>query len=178
MLGYNFRMGEIEAAIASVQLTKLASRVESRQRIAAELNTGLSALKGIKVPKVREGATHVYYVYGLTLDIKNLGVSRERIVEALRAEGVPALMAGYQNLHLLPLFQHKIAYGTKGFPWTSPYCTNDVEYGPGVCPIAEQLHGETFLGLNICMNELPPADVALIVAAFYKVWSRIDQLKV
>ncbi len=178
MLGYNFRMGEIEAAIASVQLTKLASRVESRQRIAAELNTGLSALKGIKVPKVREGATHVYYVYGLTLDIKTLGVSRERIVEALRAEGVPALMAGYQNLHLLPLFQHKIAYGTKGFPWTSPYCTNDVEYGPGVCPIAEQLHSETFLGLNICMNELPPADVALIVAAFYKVWSRIDQLKV
>ena len=91
--------------------------------------------------------------------------------------GVPSLMAGYQNLHLLPLFRHKIAYGTKGFPWTSPYCTNDIQYGPGVCPTAEKLHSETFLGLNICMNELPPEDVALIVAAFHKVWAQLEQLK-
>jgi perosamine synthetase len=177
MLGYNFRMGEIEAAIASVQLTKLVPRVESRQRIAAELNSGLSALPGIKVPSVSAGATHVYYVYGLTLDIEKLGVARERIVEALRAEGVPSLMAGYQNLHLLPMFRNKIAYGTKGFPWTSPYCTSDVQYGPGVCPTAEKLHNETFLGINICMNELPPADVAMVVAAFHKVWAQLDQLK-
>jgi len=177
MLGYNFRMGEIEAAIASVQLTKLAPRVESRQRIAAELNAGLSVLPGIKVPHVSMGASHVYYVYGLTLDVETLGISREKIIEALRAEGVPSLMAGYQNLHLLPMFRHKIAYGTKGFPWTSPYCTSDVQYGPGVCPTAEKLHNETFLGINICMNELPPEDVALVVAAFHKVWSQLDLLK-
>jgi perosamine synthetase len=176
MLGYNFRMGEIEAAIASVQLTKLAQRVESRQRIAAQLTEGLSGLRGIKVPKVVEGATHVYYVYGLTLDIDSLGVSRSRIIDALRAEGVPALMAGYQNLHLLPLFRNKIAYGTKGFPWNSPYCTSDVQYVPGLCPTAEKLHNETFLGINICLNELPPADVALVVAAFNKVWAQLDQL--
>lgn len=177
MLGYNFRMGEIEAAISSVQLTKLAARVESRQRIASELNAGLSSLPGLKVPKIVEGATHVYYVYGITLDVAAIGVTRTRIVDALRAEGVPSLMAGYQNLHLLPLFRHKIAYGTKGFPWTSPYCSSHIEYGPGLCPVAEELHSETFIGLNVCMNELPPEDVALIVAAFHKVWSSLDMLK-
>ncbi len=176
MLGYNFRMGEIEAAIASVQLTKLAPRVESRQRIAAELNAGLSVLPGIKVPTVSALATHVYYVYGLTLDVEKLGVSRERIIDALRAEGVPSLMAGYQNLHLLPLFQHKIAYGTKGFPWNSPYCTSDIEYALGLCPVAERLHSKTFLGLNICMNELPTEDVVLIIKAFHKVWSNLGEL--
>jgi dTDP-4-amino-4,6-dideoxygalactose transaminase len=176
MLGYNFRMGEIEAAIASVQLRKLAPRIESRQRIAAELNAGLSSLKGIKVPKVTEGSTHVYYVYGLTLDVHILGLSRERIVEALRAEGVPSLMAGYQNLHLLPHFRHKIAYGTKGFPWDSPYCSNKIQYGPGLCPVAEKLHSETFLGLNICMNELPSEDVDLIIKAFHKVWRFLDEI--
>lgn len=177
MLGYNFRMGEIEAAIASVQLTKLASRVKSRQRIAEELNEGLSSLSGIKVPKVSTGATHVYYVYGLTLDVEALGVTRERIVEALRAEGVPSLMAGYQNLHLLPLFRNKIAYGTQGFPWSSPYCSSDIHYGPGLCPVAEKLHSQTFLGLNICMNELLSEDVAQIVEAFRKVWRQLDRLK-
>lgn len=176
MLGYNFRMGEIEAAIASVQLTKLTARVESRQRIAAELNAGLSSLPGLKVPKVVEGATHVYYVYGITLDVAALGVPRARIVDALRAEGVPSLMVGYQNLHLLPMFRHKIAYGTKGFPWASPYCTSDIQYGPGLCPVAEELHSESFLGLNVCMNELPSDDVALIVAAFHKVWRHLGEL--
>jgi dTDP-4-amino-4,6-dideoxygalactose transaminase len=170
-------MGEIEASIASVQLTKLASRVESRQRIAMELNAGLSTLKGIKVPKVCAGATHAYYVYGLTLDVEALGVSRERITEALRAEGVPSVVDGYQNLHLLPLFRHKIAYGTKGFPWNSPYCTNEILYGPGLCPVAERLHSRSFLGLLICMNELPSEDVRLIIEAFRKVWSQLDRLK-
>jgi len=177
MLGYNFRMGEIEAAIASLQLTKLASRVESRQRIASELNQGLSSLKGIKVPRVSDRATHAYYVYGMTLDIDTLGLSRERLLEALRAEGVPSLMAGYQNLHMLPMFRNKIAYGTKGFPWNSPYCNSDIQYGPGLCPVAENLHIKTFLGLNICMNELPPVDVALIIQAFHKVWNNLNLLK-
>ncbi len=177
MLGYNFRMGEIEAAIASLQLTKLASRVESRQRIAVELNAGLSSLKGIKVPRVSDDATHVYYVYGITLDVEILEVSRDRILDALRAEGVPSLMAGYQNLHMLPMFRHKIAYGTKGFPWNSPYCNDDIQYGPGLCPVAENLHNQSFLGINICINELPPKDVSLIVAAFHKVWTQLDLLK-
>jgi perosamine synthetase len=177
MLGYNFRMGEIEAAIASLQLTKLASRIESRQRVAAELNEGLSSLIGIKVPRVSDGATHVYYVYGITLDIDILGVSRDSIIDALRAEGVPSLMAGYQNLHMLPMFRHKIAYGTNGFPWNSPYCNNNVKYGQGLCPVAERLHSQTFLGLSICMNDLPSEDVALIINAFHKVWKNLDQLK-
>jgi perosamine synthetase len=177
MLGYNFRMGEIEAAIASVQLRKLAARVESRQRAAAELNAGLAGLPGLATPVVSEGCTHVYYIYGLTLDTKALGVSRQKIVEALRAEGVPGVMAGYQNLHLLPLFRHRIAYGSKGFPWTSPYCSRDVTYGPGLCPVAEELHATSFFGLNLCMCEFHPADIALVVAAFRKVWSQLDALK-
>lgn len=177
MLGFNFRMGEIEAAIASVQLGKLAARVQSRQRIASELNAGLAALPGLKTPMVVPGATHVYYVYGLTLDVDKLGVTRERIVAALSAEGVPYLMAGYQNLHLLPLFRNKIAYGTKGFPWNSPYCSAQVAYGPGQCPVAEELHEKSFLGVAICMNELPTEDVNSIITAFHKVWAQLDALK-
>lgn len=177
MLGYNFRLGEIEAAIASVQLRKLAERVESRQRVAAKLNAGLAGLRGLALPQVAAGNTHVYYVYGLVLDTAVLGVARDRIAEALRAEGVPGVMAGYQNIHLLPLFQQRIAYGTGGFPWTSPYASRDVTYAPGTCPVAEELHARSFLGLNICMCEFAPADVQQVVAAFHKVWGQMDALR-
>jgi perosamine synthetase len=177
MLGFNFRMGEIEAAIASVQLEKLAQRVAGRQAVAAGLNAGLQGLPGLRTPVVAEGCTHAYYVYGLTIDPDLLGVTRNALVDALRAEGVPALVAGYQNLHLLPLFRHRIGYGTRGFPWTSPYCSRDVQYGPGTCPVAEELHARRFIGLNVCMNDLPPADVELVARAFHKVWSRLDDLR-
>ncbi|MDQ8031002.1 pyridoxal-5'-phosphate-dependent protein [Bordetella genomosp. 1] len=177
MLGYNFRMGEIEAAIAAVQLRKVDGRVASRQRIADELNAGLAGLAGLSTPEVSEGCTHVYYVYGMTLDVDALGVPRARIAEALRAEGVPSLVVGYQNLHLLPMFQNKIAYGAKGFPWTSPYASRDVDYSHGICPVAEDLHERRFLGLSICMHEYPSQDVQLVIQAFKKVWANLDQLK-
>lgn len=177
MLGYNFRMGEIEAAIASCQLDKLQSRVADRQRVADELNRGLAGLSGLRTPVVAPGCSHVYYIYGLTLDPAALGVSRQVLVEALRAEGVPGLLAGYQNLHLLPLFRHRIAYGSKGFPWTSTYCSRDIQYGPGLCPVAESLHAERFLGLNLCMFQFPSADVERVCAAFHKVWRHIDALR-
>lgn len=176
ILGYNFRMGEIEAAIAAVQLTKLDGRVATRQRAAARLTAAIRDLPGLTPPFTPQGLTNVYYVYGMTLDTAALGVTRQRLVEALRAEGVPGLMVGYQNLHLLPMFRKRIAYGTGGFPWTSPCVGVERHYGPGLCPVAERLHGETFFGLNLCMNDFADADVDLVAAAFHKVWAHLDAL--
>lgn len=176
MIGYNFRMGEIEAAIASVQLDKLEERVADRQRVADQLNAGLGGLKGLTTPKVKDGATHVYYVYGMVLDTQAVGISRGKIADALRAEGVPGLAAAYQNIHRLPLFTEQVAYGTGSFPW-SLRRDRSFAYGIGTCPVAEELQDTSFLGLSICLNQLPPKDVADIVAAFHKVWDNLDQLK-
>lgn len=174
LIGYNFRLGEIECAIASVQLDKLADRVATRQRAARILDEGLRDLPGLKIPIVMSGGTHVYYVYGITLDVDLLGVDRKRIVDALRAEGVPGITIGYQNAHLLPIFRNKIAYGTGGFPWT--LAERDINYGPGVCPVAEDLHASRFIGLNLCMCEYLPEDVESVVAAFRKIWANLDKL--
>lgn len=175
MIGFNFRMGEIEAAIASVQLDKLASRIDDRQRVAAELNEGLAPLEGLATPKVADFSTHVYYVYGLKLDTRKLGVSRERIVEALRAEGVPGLMPGYQNIHRLPIFTEQCAYGIGSFPWVLREGEGrNFAYGNGTCPVAEELHDRSFLGINLCMFQFPSEDVASVLEAFRKVWDNLD----
>ena len=176
MIGYNFRMGEIEAAIASVQLDKLAERVADRQRVARALDAGLAGLEGLSTPRVSPGATHVYYVYGLQLDPARLGVDRAALVEALRAEGVPALMPGYQTIHRLPVFTQQCAYGTGRFPWSLRE-DRSFAYGDGVCPVAEDLHDARFLGLSICLNQLPDDDIADIIAAFEKVWHHREALR-
>jgi perosamine synthetase len=175
MIGYNFRLGEIECAIGIEQLKKLDHLVASRQRIADRLSSGLRGLRALRTPVVRPDCTHVYYVYPLVLDVEALGVSRDKIHAALNAEGVPVINR-YQNLHLLPVFQQKIAYGTKGFPWTSSICRRSVDYGKGICPVAEELNDSTFLGFGVCAYDLSDQDVDLIVQAFKNVWDGLDQL--
>jgi perosamine synthetase len=177
MLGYNFRLGEIEAAIASEQLKKLEGQLQSRQRVANQLNEGLRDLDGLSIPLVTKGNTHVYYLYAMTLKTKHLGISREKLIDALRAEGVPGLFGGYQNLHLLPLFRHKIAFGTRGFPWTSPYNDRNISYDQGICPVAEELHQNTLFGINTCSHEFAEDDVAMIIEAFHKVWRNLGALR-
>jgi dTDP-4-amino-4,6-dideoxygalactose transaminase len=177
MVGYNFRLGEIECAIGISQLKKLQNFLESRQHLAKRFNEKLSSLPGLTTPFLMPDCTHAYYVYPIVLDITQLGVTREILVKALQAEGVTGLANGYQNVHLLPMFQKKVAYGSKGFPWTSDICHRNVHYDKGICPVAEKLHDETYLGFAMCLHDLSNSDVDLIAQAFYKVWSQLDQLK-
>ncbi len=177
LLGHNFRLGEIEAAISSVQLPQLAARVARRQQAAAELNAGLAGLPGLSTPVVLAGNSHVYYIYALQLDTARLGVSRERLLQALTAEGVPGLVGSYQNLHLLPLFRHRIAYGRGGFPWIGAQGNSRVTYGPGLCPAAEDLHSRSFFGLAMGQFALGSDDVAQVVRAFKKVWAQLPALR-
>ena len=99
ILGHNFRLGEIEASIAREQLQKLPTLVASRQHAADRLSSGLASLPGLTLPHTHPLSTHVYYVYGMVLDLQLLSISRSWLVDALTAEGVPALFAGYQCIH-------------------------------------------------------------------------------
>ena len=64
----------------------------------------------------------------MVVDVDLLRVSRELLVKALAAEGVPGLGLGYANIHRLPMYQKKIAYGFHGFPWTFKESRNDISY--------------------------------------------------
>jgi perosamine synthetase len=176
MIGYNFRLGEIECAIGTAQLDKLDRLVKGRQHVAQRLDQGLAGLRGLRTPIVKPDCTHAYYVYSLVLDTALLGASRARIAEALLAEGITGLGVGYTNIHMLPMYQKKIAYGSRGFPWTSDICKRDVDYSHGICPVAEKLHDETYLGFAMCLHDLTDADTDLIIAAFRKVWDNMESL--
>lgn len=177
MIGHNFRLGEIECAMGIEQIKKLDRMVKSRQCIAQKLDVGLAGLRGLRTPVTKPDCTHVYYVYSMHVDIADLGISRQRLHQALLAEGVPALGASYQNLHMLPMYQKKMAYGSKGFPWTSEICKREVSYAKGICPVAERLHEAEFLGFGICSHEYSDEEVDMIIAAFRKVWRNLDALR-
>lgn len=177
MVGFNLRMGEIEAAMGVEQLKKLSRLAAAKTKAGTDLATALKDLRGLKTPVVKPGCTHVYYVFPLIIDTNVLGVSRTKIIEALQAEGVPGLMHGYANVHLLPIYQQKIAYGTKHFPWVKPIYEGTVSYEKGICPVAERLHDETMMGLQLCLHDYDDKQVELVSTAFKKVWAQLDRLQ-
>ena len=172
MIGFNFRMTEIEAAIGLEQLKKLKTLTSRRIAAADRLTAGLGGLKGLRTPIVKKDCTHVYYVYPLLYSPEETGVKRDQIFKALFAEGVP-IGDRYENLHLLPLYQRKIAYGTKGFPWSADFYHGRVSYKKGICPVAEALQDERYLGIGLCINDYTDEDVDLIIEAFHKVWAHL-----
>ena len=165
IVGYNFRMGEIEAAIGIEQLKKLDYLVKKRVEIANKITKGLSPLKALKLPVIKENCTHSFYIYGIQLKLDKIKVSRDQIFRALIAEGLP-LSNEYANLHLLPIFQNKIAFGNNNLPWSG-----------GICPVAENINDNTFLKIPICDYQWHDEDVEKLIYGFKKVWDNLDQIK-
>ena len=176
MIGHNFRLGEVECAMGIEQLKKLKEIVKTRQELAEALSEGIKGLPGLTPPKIKSDRTHVYYVYAMQIDSNICGVNRDRLCQALQAEGL-WVSPKYQNIHLLPIYQKKIAYGSKGFPWTSEICRRNVNYKKGICPIAEKLQDEQYLGLGWCMFSLKKKNIKQLVQAFKKIWNNLHKLK-
>ena len=107
----------------------------------------------------------------MILDLNIIKKSRAYIVKLLKSEGVDGLWPGYYNLHLFPLYQKKIAYGKKGFPWS--IYNKKISYKKGICPIAESLHDNNFLGFKVIQFDLNKKDILNISKAFQKVWTNL-----
>ena len=176
MIGFNFRMGEIEAAIGIEQLKKLPSIIEEKIEWAKILDAGLTGLDGLQPPVVKDNCTHVYYAYPLVVDDNITKVHRDKIFTALTSEGVPALGDRYVNLHLYPMYQKKIAYGTQGFPWSAEFYKGNVEYNKGICPVAESMNDRRFMNIGMGLINLNSDQCHKTADAFIKVWNNLDVL--
>jgi len=177
MIGFNFRLGEIEAALGRCQLKKLQEKVDQRFALGVALQKRLAGLKGLYTTPIAEGNTHAFYVFGMRLDVRALGLSRDKIFAALIAEGVPALSKQYVNVHRYAMYRNKIAYGKEHFPWRNGLYESSIEYTKGICPVAEQLQDATYLGLHLCQYDFQLDDIEAIAQAFHKVWAQLDVIK-
>jgi len=172
MVGHNFRMGELECAIAFNQIKKLKKFVNKRNKLALRLTRGLKDLQGLQTPIVKKNNFHVFYNYSMILDYKKINLNRKKIVSLLEKEGVQGLVGGYANIHLLPVFQKKF-FQHKNFPWSINKNVN-YSYKKGTCPVAEELVDNSYFHLEMHMFDLTEKDIDLIILAFQKVWKKIS----
>jgi len=175
MIGWNYRMNEIEAAISREQLKKLDALNAKRLELVHYLNDRLRSFEGISIPNVKQGCTHVYYRYALKLDTEKISIKAPLFVKALNAEGMDFYVSYMKPLYLQPLYQKLIGYGDKGCPFKCPFYNGKVNYKKGICPKAETLD-EIVISTEIVRPPQTFKDMDEIVEAIRKVMENSDRL--
>ncbi len=165
MVGHNYRLTELSAAVAIEQLKKIDYEVSRRQLLAESLSDGIADLEGLIPPKVRDDCRHVYYIWGFRYDESILGVPRNAFSKALSAEGFPHFVGYTKPLYFLPQFQQRIAIGDSGWPFT----LTDREYKKGLCPVTEKLFQKEMICFETCAFKMSEEDVNNSIAAIKKV---------
>lgn len=163
LVGFNYRLTEVHAAIALEQLRHADEHVEVRVRIGTELTAAVGELEGIRTPVVRPCCRHVYYMWPMRFDENVVGVSRDVFRQALAAEGVPTCAGYLRPLYLLPLFQKRIAFG--GYPFN----LSDVQYPKGLCPVSERMYEKELVLFHASAFNLGSAAVKSVAKAIRKV---------
>lgn len=187
MVGFNYRMTEIEAAIGREQLKKLPGLIEERVKNVDYLAEKLSEIPCLEPAKVRPGCKHVYYVHSIKFKASVAGIQRNRFVEAVKAELAPTELretegvkvgAGYvKPLYLQPMYQNRIAYGDKGCPWTCEHYKGSVSYEKGICPVAERMYFAELITHELMRPPMIKEDLDDVIKAFKKVWENREELK-
>lgn len=170
ILGYNYRMTELAAAVAHEQLRKLDGLNARRLDMVAMLTEGLGRFDCFATPQPPDGADATYYVYPVRYLADRLGGRpRADVVKAINAEGMLFYQGYVRPLYLQPVYQRRLAF-KHGYPWAAPENRDSApDYRPGACPAAERLH---FHQMIVNEHIRPPQtrdDVADILKAVDKV---------
>jgi len=182
IVGYNFRMTEIEAAIGIEQLKKLPALIETRIENAEYLAAELGKIEGLVPPAIEDHSKHVYYVQGFKYDKEIFGVARDVFVDAIKAEipssvlreDTPLIGGGYvKPLYLQRLYQQR----ANNCSFNCPRYAGNASYESGLCPNAEALHFEELLAHEYMRPGMSKGDLSDVVEAFNKVVTQIDELR-
>lgn len=175
VLGSNYRMTELHAAIGIEQLKKLDYFLSMRRALAEHLSEALCNHAGLKGVTVPHEYTHSYYIYPIQFEKEIWKITRATFAAAMKAEGFP-LGEGYvKPIYLLQMYQHKKIYNQTQYPF-SLIDKPAQEYHRGICPVVEEMYDERLLTADVCRVPYTIRDIDDFLTAIEKVWQAKEEL--
>jgi dTDP-4-amino-4,6-dideoxygalactose transaminase len=169
-LGQNYRMHELEAAVALVGLRRLTENVAARRRAVDRVLERVAGVPGVRLPREQPETRSSYWILHLFAEA---GLDVEEIARALQAEGMPFSAKYVTPLYTWPVLRDRQTYGDSGFPFNSPYTARPFDYAPGLCPVFEAAREQLLL---ISVDEQwSDADADDVAAAIAKVFTALAQ---
>jgi len=155
IIGYNYRLTSLQAAIAIPQVKKLDNLNKHRILLANKLTEMIEDISFLQAPKIRKGCNHVYYLYPMIFNDEIAGFSRDEFINRMSKEGAP--ISGYgRPIYRMPLFNLK----------NSKNNSND----PKNFPVTEYMW-KNIITTSICRPPLTEKHIDLFVEAIKKVSS-------
>ncbi len=171
IIGMNYRMTELTAALGIAQLTRLDKLNSYRIENSNYLSDKLKNIEALCLPDFHNGS--VPHVYPIIYNEKITEVNRDKILTALKAEGIPVGSGYLRLMYENPLFLRKIAYGSNNYPWTN----SKRIYSTGDCPIAEELIKKSFIWFYHIHYPNTKKDMNDVVKSFNKVFNNLDKIR-
>jgi len=171
VVGYNFRMVEIVAAMGCVQTKRLSELNRIRNRNYRYLSAQLEGIPCLTPQRITHPDTFAAYTASFRWDEGVSGISRDGAAEALRNEGIPVATGVGRLMSDHPMFLKKLAYGASGWPFST-----QVDYDPARLPIAHRVHDKEYLGFFLLGWPNEEKDMDDIGRAFVKLSQNLSAL--
>jgi dTDP-4-amino-4,6-dideoxygalactose transaminase len=115
IVGYNYRMTDLQGAVGLVQLKKLHGFIEERDKWARYYSDELADVPWLKTPVVPEGYKHGWQSYVTWVDEAKSPMSRNEMMEKLQKKGI-ATRPGTHAVHLLGAYKDRLGLQPQDFP--------------------------------------------------------------
>jgi dTDP-4-amino-4,6-dideoxygalactose transaminase len=115
MLGFNYRMTDLQAAVGVVQLTKLQRFIEERQVWVDYYNKHLADIEWLSLPKSPVDGQHAWQAYVTYVDPDKAPKPRNDIMDMLYSRGI-ATRPGTHAIHMLTFYRERFGYQDTDFP--------------------------------------------------------------
>jgi len=115
VLGFNYRMTDIQGAIGNVQLGKLNRFISERQKWAEYYVDALSSVEWLRMPTVPENGQHAWQSFVVFVREEVSPVCRNKVMEYLHSAGISS-RPGTHAVHMLGLYQERFGYIDSDLP--------------------------------------------------------------
>jgi dTDP-4-amino-4,6-dideoxygalactose transaminase len=176
IVGSNYRLSEIHAAVALEQLKKIKILNGRRIELANYLSKKMREFEWLQPPKILKNTTHVYYFYVFKFFESKIGISRSLFRDAVAAEGFPIRCGYLKPLYLIRLYQKKKMFMNSTYPFDEKIYGSNIDYKAGLCPNVERLQEKELMLTTICHYPRTKKDIDGFVQAIEKVEKNVDML--
>jgi perosamine synthetase len=137
VVGFNYRMTNLQAAIGVAQLEKIDKFIEKKRKIAKTYNSSLESIQGVTLAPEMPWAKNVYWLYSILIDAKKYGINRDKLIEKLAEKGIETRQFFYP-MHIMPPYK-KYAINCH-FPIAEKLSANGINLPSSVKLKEEEMH--------------------------------------
>ena len=119
--GWKYNLSDLLAAIGVAQLERFEASQQRRHELVARYTRSVRGVPEVRTPVAREGMTHAWHLYAISLELERLTIDRARFIEELRAENIGT------SVHFIPIHLH-------------PHFRTSLGLAEGALPVAEDAY--------------------------------------